>query len=69
MEGRMDSPLFWKLECEGDRAKYCFDWEGPYLFGPSFFFGIGTIKFLADNQTLLPTFQGVYFEIVPPFAA
>jgi hypothetical protein len=35
--------------------------NGPYLFGPSFFFGMRTIKFLADNQTLLPTFHGVYF--------
>jgi hypothetical protein len=35
--------------------------KGPYLFGPSFFFGMGMIKFFADSQTLSPAFQGVYF--------
>jgi hypothetical protein len=35
--------------------------KGLYFFGPSFFFGIGTIKFFADSQTLSPIFQGVYF--------
>jgi len=35
--------------------------KGPYLFGPSFFFGIRTIKFFADSQTLSLTFQGIYF--------
>jgi hypothetical protein len=35
--------------------------NGPYCFGLSFFFGIGMMGFFADNQTLSPTFHGVYF--------
>jgi hypothetical protein len=35
--------------------------QGPYLFGPSFFFGMGTMRFLADSQTLSLIFHGVYF--------